>query len=217
MTNAPSVTLKEVGKAAVLLGNDEAATAWEPMMEALFPSRATPVASKRAVIKEVLETADFDLIHFVGHCRPDPDGVGALELQDDTYLRLIDVGQLEARKRFGKAKPFVMLNACATGQSYVSLTDRDSFMHRFLTNQASAVIGTLWPVEGRVANDFARLLYRELLAGRSIAEAVLSTKAALLSGADRAGIDDEEDMARRVSVRAYCVFANPDMRVRIKA
>ena len=67
-------------------------------------------------------------------------------MEDGSFVRIIDIGQLVAERAFTKAQPFVLLNACASAQPYISGIDRDSFAHRFITSQACAFIGTLWPV-----------------------------------------------------------------------
>jgi CHAT domain-containing protein len=138
-------------------------------------------------------------------------------LADGKFLRLIEIGQLEEERAFTKVNPFVMLNACASAQPYLGLTGQDSFAHRFVTSQACAVVGTLWPVDGSVANDFARLFYEEL-ASKPIGQALLDAKLALVSAAAmKNDANDQKQslrhLARQVAVRSYCLFANPDLRV----
>jgi CHAT domain len=127
---------------------------------------------------------------------------------------LIEIGQLEAERAFAKARPFVMINACASSQPYVALSNRDSFPHRFVTSQACAVVGTLWPVSGPVANEFSRLFYDELHR-KPIGQALLTAKKALVQKNDDQGVvlSPQRKLAREIAVRSYCLFANPDLRL----
>jgi CHAT domain-containing protein len=132
-------------------------------------------------------------------------------------LRLIEIGQLESERTFAAAQPFVMLNACASAQPYLGLTHRGSFAHRFVTSRACAVVGTLWPVAGAVANEFADRFYTEL-ASKPIGQALLAAKLALVQDdAGSSGGTEEVSplrrLARQVAVRSYCLFANPDLRL----
>jgi hypothetical protein len=175
----------------------------------------TTLGGRSDVIERLFKTSDFDLIHFTGHCRVNDKGFGGLELADGSFLRLVDIGQLETERAFAKAQPFVMVNACASGQPYVALTNSDSFPHRFVKSQACAFIGTLWPVSGPVANEFAQLFYAEL-AGKPIGLALLAAKKALVDQSAEHGeaeVSPQRKLARQVAVRSYCLFANPDLRL----
>jgi len=215
VTNPPDVTAKRIRKVAFLRGRD-AYEADENLLNRLYPGRMETFTRKADVIEQLFKTVDFDLIHFTGHCRVNDQGMGGLGLADESFLRLIDIGQLESERAFTKAQPFVMVNACASGQPFVALTNRDSFPHRFVTSQACAFIGTLWPVSGPVANEFARHFYAELLAGKPIGLALLAAKEALRDqDAERgeAAVSPQRKLARQVALRSYCLFANPDLRL----
>ena len=217
VTNLPDVVAKKVQKVAFLKGTDKAFAADEALLNSVFKGRTETFETRSDVVEKVFMTADFDLIHFTGHCRRKGDAMGGLELADGNYLRLIEIGQLEAERKFTTVNPFVMLNACASAQPYLGLTQSDSFAHRFVTSQACAVVGTLWPVETRVANDFAQKFYTEL-AKKPIGEALLAAKMALVAAADEKSGGDRQaalqQLARQVAVRSYCLYANPDFRLR---
>jgi hypothetical protein len=212
----PDVTEKIVRKVAVLKGSTDASRIDEAHLGKLFPNQTVTFCRRSDIIDLVFKTHDFDLIHFTGHCRVDEAGRGGLELADGSFLTLLEVGQLEEERRFAEAEPFVMLNACASGQSYMVLTDRGSFAHRFITSRACAVVGTLWPVAGPVANDFTQRLYAHLDKGESIGRALLSAKVELLErdvGRPETEMLRLQKLARQVAVRSYCLFANPDLRL----
>jgi CHAT domain-containing protein len=109
----------------------------------------------------------------------------------------------------------VILNGCATGTAYVSLTGQDSFAHRFLQVSASAFVGTMWPIEDRVAQEFASLFYSELARGREISVAFLAAKTRLRQVRDAKGRErtGDERVARNVAVRSYCLFASPGFKI----
>ncbi|WP_316226745.1 CHAT domain-containing protein [Bradyrhizobium sp. SZCCHNS3052] len=217
VTNPPDRILKKIARAALIKGTDDAFAADERFISGALGNRAETFESRQEVIEKIFKTKNFDLIHFTGHCRQNDEAIGGLEMADGSYLRLSDVGQLEIERRFAGANPLVFLNACASAKPYLGLTQRDSFGHRFVVNQACAVIGTLWPVAGDVANEFSRKFY-EALASEPISRALLTAKAALITEADEDVSDEDEQLAlrrlaRQVAARSYCLFSNPDLRV----
>jgi mannose-1-phosphate guanylyltransferase / mannose-6-phosphate isomerase len=213
VANLPDMLEKPVGRAAFLKGSDNACAADEALLKDLFEAETFERSSD--VVEKVFKTAHFDLIHFTGHCRRREDGAtGGLELADGTFLRLIEIGRLESERAFTTASPFVMLNTCASAQPYLGVTQHGSFTHRFITSKACAVVGTLWPVSGPVANDFAKHFYTEL-ATKPIGRAMLDAKLALVN-ASATGRDDRiEKIARQLAARSYCLFANPDLQLLI--
>jgi hypothetical protein len=99
---------------------------------------------------------------------------------------------------------------------YVGLTDRDSFAHRFVSSEACGFIGTLWPVAGTVANDFAAA-FHEALQTNTVGNALLSAKLAIIaqtaSVAEASQGPDIAVIARQVAARSYCLFAHPDLQL----
>jgi CHAT domain-containing protein len=177
-----------------------------------------PVAQLHSrVVQTSSRNSDFDLIHFTGHCRQQDTVSAGLEMADGTFLRVMEIGQLESERAFAAAQPFVMLNACSSAQPYLGLTQKGSFAHRFVTSRACAVVGTLWPVAGPVANEFVERFYGELIS-KPIGQALLSAKLSLVGEGTIGNCDATEGsamrrLARQVAVRSYCLFANPDLRL----
>lgn len=216
VTNPPDIVLKKFNKAAFLKGTDNAFAADEKLLQGLFGDRTETFGARAEVVEKIFKTANFDLIHFTGHCRQKDETQGGLELADGSFLRLGDVGQLEAERKFSTVYPFVLLNACSSATPFLGLTQRDSFGHRFVTSQACAVVGTLWPVSGPIANDFAQRFYAAL-SSETIGKALLTAKDALVNASDDSDADAKQKavrkLARQVAARSYCLFANPDLRV----
>jgi hypothetical protein len=215
VTNPPDVVQKRIRRVAFLRGLDAAVPADEQMLNRAYPQKITTLVSSGDVRNQLFTSSDFDLIQFTGHCEVTEAGLGGLQMADGSFIRLIDIGQLIAERVFTKAQPFVLLNACASARPYISGIDRDSFAHRFVTSQACAFIGTLWPVAGAVANDFAAAFHLALKEN-TVANALLSAKLAIVDQAkyaDQAGEPSAVVIARQVAVRSYCLFAHPDLRL----
>jgi hypothetical protein len=216
VTNPPDIITKQVRQVAFLKGSDKASKDDEELLKQLYPARTTTLSGRLEVIEKLLKTSDFDIIHFTGHCRQTDKAIAGLELADGSFLRLIEIGQLEAERSFTAAQPFVLLNACSSAQPYLGLTQRDSFAHRSVTSRACALVGTLWPVSGPVANEFARRFYIELTRN-PIGRALLAAKLALvnenLDESQQRDLPPIRRIARQVAVRSYCLFANPDFRL----
>jgi hypothetical protein len=214
--NPPDMTFKHVRKVAFLKGSDDAFKADEALLNRLYPDRTFTFERRSEIIDKVFKTSDYDLIHFTGHCRQ--ENMGILDLADGSFLRLIEIGQLKSESAFTDAQPFVMLNACASAQPYLGLVQRGSFAHRFVTSSACAFVGTLWPVESSVANEFAERFYTAL-ASKPIGQALMAAKRSLMHENARDGSDSMDKianmrrLAQQVAVRSYCLFANPDLRL----
>jgi hypothetical protein len=215
VANPPDVVNKQIRRVAFLRGLDKASGPDEEMLNAIYPQKITALEGSSDVRKQLFASSDFDLIQFTGHCEITEAGLGGLQMADGSFVRIIDIGQLIAERAFTQAQPFVLLNACASAQPYISAIDRDSFAHRFVSSQACAFVGTLWPVAGTVANDFAAAFHLALR-HNTVASALLSAKLAIVEQAkhiDELGDPSLEAIARQVAARSYCLFANPDLRL----
>jgi hypothetical protein len=215
VTNLPDVIAKRVRAVAMLQGDDDAVVGDEALLNRRYPGRISTFKAKEEIPK-LFKSLDFDLIHFTGHCKRLENGEGVLELADGKFVRLAEIGQLESERAFTVAEPFVMINACASAQPYFGVTQRDSFAHRFVTSRACAVLGTMWPVESSVANEFAEKFYENLVS-KKIGNAFLDAKKSLLESknedGDAGSPSQKQLLARQVAVRGYCLFANPDLRM----
>ena len=200
-----------VSNVAVLLGRSAASKRAAQMLKGVLPEFRT-FKTKKDVVENILKKKDFDILHFIGHCIRDKKGA-SLELAQGK-IEMMSIGQLKEETVFGERKPFVTLNGCSTTASYVSLFEEDSFAYRFVEAQACGFLGTLWSVDGRVANAFSRLFYRGLVSGLNVREALMKAKAKLLGEVKRDGESGKPNpVAVHVAARSYCIFANPDLRL----
>lgn len=160
-----------------------------------------------AAILDSFRSGETNLYHFVCHGnidQTDPDE-SKLKLEDG-FLR---VNQITGEKRSGlrKAKPFVFLNACYSGDLGYGLTRLGGWAQRFIDSGASAFIGTLWAVHDQLAATFAVEFYKRLLGlgehqamplARAFHDARLAIK--------------EIDPANPTWL-AYVLYGNPDARL----
>jgi hypothetical protein len=210
--NAPTSDTKQVRQAAVMRGDVDIASA-ETKLLRMVCKGAKDFQSPEEVRNKVFSNRGFELLHFIGHC---------LEEESGTYLELAkgplamrEIGALRSESVFGEAAPVVVINGCGTARSIPSLFGPDSFSARFLKAKASAFVGTLWPVEERLAHDFSRAFYANLAAGHGVGEAMLETKLNLTSANAKSGrrLTAAQETWRRIALRGYCVFAHPEMKV----
>jgi CHAT domain-containing protein len=104
-----------------------------------------------------------------GQHNKDSPLLSAIELED-AQLRTEDISG--AAMKFGSSSPFVILNACQTGNQGFSLTGVQGWATKFLGAGASVFIGTLWSVSDEIAFRFVQELYNELSSGTTLGEAV---------------------------------------------
>ncbi|MDE1996813.1 MAG: CHAT domain-containing protein, partial [Rhizobiaceae bacterium] len=209
VTNLPDIINKRIERMAFVKGTHAAAETDEAYLRTMFGNRFQTVASTSEIVTNVFRKTDFDAIQFTGHCLREANAGGGLELANGDILQVIEVGQLMEERAFGGKNPFIVLNACASAKPYQGLMQRNSFVHRFINSQACAVVGTLWPVEVNVANQFTSLFY-EKLQKLPIGQALIATKQSIANDNTK---DEDERRARQVAVRSYCLFANPDLRL----
>lgn len=136
----------------------------------------------RIHLQELLASQQYDLIHFAGHARP-----GALRLADGWFSAEEIVAALHNH-------PLIVLNACASAQSAPEATDlttvaqkAESLAGAFIQGGAAAVIGMLWPVPDAMMVQLGEELYRHLVAGQGIGEALRLSRVAIQQR-DRSGI-----------------------------
>lgn len=130
-------------------------------------------------LRGALAQGEYDGWHFTGHGAfrgPDPNR-SAILLENQEKLTPEDLSGVV--KNLGLARPFVFLNACQIGRSAMSLTDIGGWAAQFLRAGAGAFIGPYWSIYDQPACDFAEELYRRLLAGLPVGQAVKEARTAI--------------------------------------
>ncbi|HSG38951.1 MAG TPA: CHAT domain-containing protein, partial [Thermoanaerobaculia bacterium] len=175
---APAARLP-LGRIAVIVPDDSdlpcSSEELSDMESLRAPNRGVErVTALAPSVVEALRRGEHDGWHFSTHGRFDhyaPD-LSEIWLQDEEKLTPVHLSQAKLWDR----RPLVFLNACSSGQSGLSLTSVGGWAAHFLAAGAGAYIGALWPIYDCKARDFARAFYRELFAGRPIAEAVRTAR-----------------------------------------
>lgn len=150
---------------------------------------------------DLLKRGDVRLLHFSGHGVFDPDNADLSELLLED-LKGLDALAI-ARTRLGaEGSPIVYLNACSVGAAGVTVGRAGGFAAACLEGGFSGVIAPYWPVNDERAAKFAVALYRKLLAGRAIGEALRELRA-----------ERPDD----TTVRAFAYFGDPWARLDLSA
>ena len=159
------------------------------------------VTSSYTAVRQALGQGIYDGWHFAGHANSNPTGDAnrAYVVLSDGKLRPQDLSGVT--RNFGRAKPFVFLNACRSGQSGLSLSGLGGFARAFLGAGATAFIGTHWSVADDSAAQFAEIFYEGLLGEKlPLGEAVRQARQAVRRRGDTSWL-------------AYTVYGHPLARV----
>jgi CHAT domain len=208
--NSPVAACKQINRAAVLKGRGEIAQEEFEFLQTMMSS-VDPYSDSRLVRQKVFQQASYELLHFLGHCDYDDPTKVSIELEQGK-IPLREIGQLADERVFGNLSPVVVFNGCGTSQIGLSLAGELSFASSFLESKVSAFVGTLWPVEERMAHEFTQSFYQHLKKGLSVAKAITESRVALSTAKDSA-ITAKERVWREITFRSYCVYAHPETSV----
>jgi CHAT domain-containing protein len=121
----------------------------------------------------------YDVLHFAGHAYFDADepGSGGLLCAGEEVLRGSDLAPLT------NLPALVFCNACEaarvrrrTVRRALSLRRSASVAEAFLAGGVANFLGTHWPVSDHAALEFSTSLYRQLLQGATLGEAILAAR-----------------------------------------
>jgi hypothetical protein len=118
--------------------------------------------TRAAEVQGCLQARNTHLLHFACHGNFDADN------PDNSRIRLaggdFSPSQLDVRSRAGltATKPVVFLNACHSGEVGFDLTGLGGWAEKLLGWGASAFIGSLWEINGKLAAQFAQEFYNRL-------------------------------------------------------
>jgi len=165
--------------------------------------------ARRGMLLEHFRSGAFDVVHYAGHAFFDPNapsrsGILCADREVLSGADLAGVGSLPS---------LVFFNACEAARIRRSAPDATSmpdpasapdlmrrnvgFAEAFLRGGVANFIGTYWPVGDDAAENFAPAFYESVLAGHSLAEALMTARKAL----EAAGLGDWAD---------YILYGDPD-------
>jgi CHAT domain-containing protein len=146
-----------------------------------------PEASYRH-ISFALDATHRDVLHYAGHFAFDAlrPGTSGLPLADNRMLTADDLATHLHVPRF------VFANACESGRVSGGLPpsgadlpyDQQGLAEGLLREGVRAFLGPLWRVDDRAAETFALAVYRALLKGRTVGEAVRLARIAVVQKHD---------------------------------
>jgi pimeloyl-ACP methyl ester carboxylesterase len=153
--------------------------------------RVTVIQGAQGTRTELLRqftSGKYDMIHFAGHAFFDPrvPARSGILCAGDEVLSGADLAQR------GNLPSLVFFNACEAGRIRRGASARDgelaivkrlgrstSFAEAFLRGGVVNYVGTYWPVGDDPATLFAEIFYGELLAGKTVSQALLAGRRAL--------------------------------------
>lgn len=151
----------------------------ERMRSLASPGReVVEIPARSREVNGALASGQFDGLHFAGHGY---DWFGGRR----RWSILLEDGEFDPAFLYGPAgrlrhaQPMVFLNACHSGRGATSLTGMGGLASAFINAGAGAFIGSHWELKDTQASAFSEEVYRHLLAGMEIGEAVRTARLAL--------------------------------------
>ena len=170
----------------------------DDLVALLGSARVELIRPRHQDVRAALASGAFDAWHFVGHgiSRAEDADRWELELEEGQVLRPEDLRDMP---EFGLRRPWVFLNACASGLAGESLTGPSGWAVQCLEAGAGIFVGTHWSVPGQEARRFARALYQSFLLGRPLGEAVREAR-----------LQVQKTFPGSPTWLAYTVYGHPD-------
>ena len=148
----------------------------EAMRQLLDPRQPpSAVISTLGPLLELIHNGNFGLLHFACHNLYNPTEGSSITL-DKLQFTPMQMTTAVIDQMLDRSKPTVFINACRSASLTATYNRLDGWATKFLEAGAAAFIGSLWAVSDETAREFARELYRKLLAGGSLGEAVMSAR-----------------------------------------
>lgn len=163
-----------------------------------------PLQMRQEVV-DILLRGGFQVLHIATH------GNFNREDADRSELVLIDAaltpGDLQGRLLRGirRSRPLVFLNACHGAQTAFGLTGLGGWADKmFKEAGVSAFVGALWEVNDKLAVEFSRTFYSNLVAGKTLGEALRTARTHV-----------RELNAANPTWLAYTLYGDPNAKVTI--
>jgi hypothetical protein len=155
----------------------------------------------------LLEAGNYNWLHVAAHGNfypENPDTDSAIWLEGLRPLTPDAIVGASVEGYIQQYRPAFLFNACHTGRQGWMLTRPGGWANRLISTGAGFFLAPLWTVTDTLALSFAKTFYEELLAGKTVAEAVHQGRLA----------------ARRIGDPtwfAYSVYAHPNARIVLPA
>lgn len=159
--------------------------------------RVERVPARFVNLVQAFTAGEYTAWHFSGHGvmrTDDPLRAEMILEEPPAFTPMLLSGALA---NVGNTSPLVFLNACQMGQSGMALTDAGGWAQQFIRAGASAFIGAYWSVQDASARDFAESLYNHLVSGKTLGQAALLARQAVLA-------------RNPLTALAYTIFGHPN-------
>lgn len=157
-------------------------------------------------IWELLETSQYNWLHIASHGnfkKNTPDDPSAIMLENADNLTLDDFLDPKIESHIHKTRPAFVFNSCHSGRQSWALRGLGGWPNHLIGMGAGLFLAPLWPVSDGCALVFAKQFYQELLRGKTVAQAMLSSRLAI------------KDVCQGDSSwLAYSVYAHPNATVK---
>jgi CHAT domain len=152
-------------------------------------------------LRTLLETNDYDVIHFACHGRfaTDNPGESVALLPDGYRLTPTDLSKPAIMQKFADNRPLVFLNSCHSGRTGNTLLGIEGWARKFIDLKCGGFIGSGWEVTDKLAADFAISFYGELQRGQSLGKAVHLARGEV-----------KEQAEKNSTWLAYYLYGNPN-------
>ena len=120
----------------------------------------------------LLNSDGIGILHWTGHGEPcsDNPSLSGLPIAGETF-RPVDILSPKRRRFFSK-RPWIFLHACSTHRAAGSFVGLGGWPVDLIDAGAGAVLGTAWDVRTSTAVHFVTHLYRLILKGEPVGDAV---------------------------------------------
>ncbi|MBE9145655.1 CHAT domain-containing protein [Planktothrix mougeotii] len=157
-------------------------------------------------IWKLLETSGYNWFHIASHGNFNnntPDDPSAIMLENADNLTLDDFFNPKIESHIQKTRPAFVFNSCHSGRQSWALRGLGGWPNHLIGMGAGLFLAPLWPVSDGCALVFAKQFYQELLRGKTVAQAMLSSRLAI------------KDVCQGDSSwLAYSVYAHPNATVK---
>lgn len=143
-------------------------------LERRFGAKRGP--ERRAGVRKLLASSDYEIVHFSGHGLFDPELVELSSI--DVVDGSVTPEDLPAMRAKGDVRrAFVFFNACEVGELGFDLTALGGWAPEFCKRGFAGFVGPYWPVDDEIAGKAAETFYGALRRRRTVAEAVQAIRA----------------------------------------
>jgi hypothetical protein len=134
----------------------------------------------------LLASQDYDVIHYAGHAhfdREHPERSALLVRRSNKNKGEPERFFAQKIRRLLEGQPLVFLNGCESASTaeekqsgYVLRSPAEGLASAFVYGGALGCVGSLWPLQDKHAAEFAVELYRPLLDGETLGEAMRNAR-----------------------------------------